>query len=179
MNNKKLDNLTEHCLSSKLIHEGKVIQLKLDEISLPNGNTSRREVVIHNGGVVIVPIRPDGKLVLVEQYRYAVGQRLLEFPAGRLNKGEDPQEAALRELIEETGYRAGEIKKLGHIFTAPGFSNERLHIYLATELTAGEANPDEDEFVEPIVLSREELMHKIQNGEVHDAKTLSALTLLG
>jgi ADP-ribose pyrophosphatase len=171
-------DLTETCLSSTKVHDGKLLKFNIDEVSLPNGNTSEREIVLHPGGVVIIPVTNDGKLVLVEQYRYAVGQLLLEFPAGRLNPGEDPLEAALRELIEETGFRAGNIKLLTHIFTAPGFCNEKLYIYLATNLTAGEQAPDEDEFVKPILLSKEELAAKIKNGEVNDAKTLAGWGLL-
>jgi len=177
MKSQETDSLTEHCLSSKMIHEGRVIQLKLDEIRLPNGKTGKREVVLHNGGVVIIPQKPDGKLVLVEQYRYAIGQRLLEFPAGRLNLQEDPLKAALRELTEETGFKAGNIKKLGHIFTAPGFCSECLHIYLATDLQEGSPQPDEDEFVEMVILSPDQLKQKIYKAEITDAKTLAAWSL--
>lgn len=173
------NDLTEKQISRRSIHKGKVVETVIDEISLPNGKTTTREVILHSGGIVIVPITKDGSFVLVEQYRYPIGSLLLEFPAGRLNPGEDPQEAALRELAEETGYRASSIKSMGFIYTAPGFCNERLYIFLASELEEGEQNPDEDEFVKPILISKEDLAQKIKNQEINDAKTLSAWSLLG
>ncbi len=172
-------DLTERKLSSELIYEGPIISLKVDEVALPSGRTGRREVVVHPGGVVIVPITKEGDFVLVEQFRYAPGQLLLEFPAGRLNgKGEDPLAAAKRELAEETGYVAGEIKLLTYAYTAPGFCNEKLYIYLATDLTPGNQNPDEDEFVKVHHFSRKELAQKIAKGEITDAKTLAGWGLV-
>ena len=174
----ELEDLTEICLSSETLYEGSVLKLKADKVKLPNNETSRRVTVSHPGGVVIIPITNDGLFVLVEQYRYAVGQKLLEFPAGRLNPPEDTMKAALRELREETGYTTENIKFLGHIFTAPGFCSEKLFIYLANDLIPGELDTDEDEFVKPIHLSPEELKSKILNGEICDAKTIAGLGLI-
>jgi ADP-ribose pyrophosphatase len=175
---KQSTDFTETQLERTLIHKGKVIDLVIDKVELPNKKHVTREVLLHSGGVVIVPVTSDGKFVLVEQFRYSIGQHLLEFPAGRLNKGEDPQEAALRELEEETGFIANKIEKLGFIYTAPGFCDEKLHIYLATELKAGKPNPDEDEFVNVVILSQDELAEKIKTQKIYDAKTLSGWAML-
>ncbi|MDJ0625382.1 MAG: NUDIX hydrolase [Candidatus Caenarcaniphilales bacterium] len=172
------ENFAEECIESKLIHKGSILEFKLDKVRLPNGKTSSRELVLHPGGIVIIPITRDGKFVLVEQYRYATGEKLTEFPAGRLNLKEDPTEAARRELTEETGYTAGKIESLGFIYTAPGFCNEKLFMFLATELQEGKPNPDEDEFVRTIHLSRDELSQKIKSREITDAKTIAGWGLI-
>jgi ADP-ribose pyrophosphatase len=174
-----MQNFFEKQISRKSIHKGAVVETVLDEVLLPNGKAASREVILHNGGVVIVPITKDGKLVLVEQFRYPIGQMLLEFPAGRLNAGEDPQLAALRELAEETGYKAKKITSLGHIVTAPGFCSEKLFMFLAEDLEEGNPSPDEDEFVKPVLLTRQELQDKITNLQINDAKTLAAYALIG
>jgi ADP-ribose pyrophosphatase len=172
-------DLLETRISSRVVHKGHILKLTLDEVKLPNGNTSQREVVHHPGGVVIIPRTHDGKFVLVEQFRYAIGQDLLEFPAGRLNHGEtDPMRAAARELAEETGYSAEKLESLGRVFSAPGFCNERLFIYMATGLLPGIPHPDEDEFVRIVHLTKEELKHKVEIGEIHDAKTLACWGLI-
>lgn len=166
-------DFTEKQISRKIIYEGKVVDLVIDEVSLPNGKSANREIILHSGGVVVLPITKEGNLVLVEQFRYATGQTLLEFPAGRLNKNENPQKAALRELKEETGFTAGKIENFNHIFMAPGFCTERLFVFLATDLIKGEAQPDEDEFVRTIILKPSEFKDKIIKSEIIDAKTLA------
>lgn len=171
--------MKEETLNSQLIYQGSIISLKIDEVSLPNGKKSRREVIMHNGGIVIIPITAEQKFVLVEQYRYSAGQNLLEFPAGRLNSlDENPLEAAKRELQEETGYIAGEIKPLTFAYSAPGFCTEKLYFFLATNLQAGPASPDEDEFVSTVLLSKQELAKKIKTGKINDCKTLAAWGLI-
>ncbi|MDX1919626.1 MAG: NUDIX hydrolase [Candidatus Caenarcaniphilales bacterium] len=174
-----LTDLTEKQISRRSIHKGSVVETVVDEIILPNGKSAKREVILHAGGIVIVPITKEGHFVLVEQYRYPIETLLLEFPAGRLNPGEDPLKAAYRELAEETGYRAASIEPLGFIYTAPGFCSEKLYMYVAKGLEEGEQNPDEDEFVKPVLMSKEELAQKIKNFEIHDAKTLAAWSLVG
>ncbi|MBP5167102.1 MAG: NUDIX hydrolase, partial [Oscillospiraceae bacterium] len=138
----------EKKLSSKRIFEGRVMTVTLDEVSVPNGKTSTREVVHTGGGVVILPLDGEGKTRLVRQYRYAHSKALLEAPAGKLEKGEEPLPAALRELREETGLTAEEVIPLGKILTTPGFCTEVLYLFLARGLTQGETDFDEDEFLE-------------------------------
>ncbi len=171
--------MEEKTLNSQIIYQGSVISLKVDEVSLPDGKKGQREVITHNGGVVIIAITPEQKLVLVEQFRYSIGQKLLEFPAGRLNSlQENPSEAAKRELQEETGYIAGQIKLLSFAYSAPGFCSEKLYFYLATNLQQGLACPDEDEFVNTVLLTKQELSEKIKTGQINDCKTLAGWALL-
>ena len=153
--------------------------MRHDEITLPDGNPARREVLEHPGGVVIIPVLPNGDLILVRQYRYAISQHILEFPAGKLEKGEDPFECAKRELEEETGYAANIWQSSDYIYTAPGFCNEKLYFYIARDLTQLESpNTEEDEFIQMITTSPQELQNKINLGEVTDAKTICGLLKL-
>ena len=170
-------DLSEKKLSSELIHKSEFLEHRLDSVRLPNGKDSKREYIIHTGGVVIVPF--DGKnFILVRQFRYPVNSELLEFPAGRLDKlGESPEESAVRELSEETGYSASKIQKITYIYTAPGFCNEILHIFLAQELIAGEQHTEECEFVEIIHMSPSKLEELICTGKIQDSKTITAFYL--
>jgi ADP-ribose pyrophosphatase len=169
-------HLVETCISTEPIFDGWVLKVRVDTVRLPNGQTGRREVATHPGGVVAMPILPDGRLVLVSQYRYALGQTLLEFPAGKLDtingQKEDPLLAIKRELQEETGYQADQWTALGSIHTAPGFTNERLYLFKAEGLTAVEKLVQPDEFVETVLMTPQDLLAKIKTGEVTDAKTL-------
>jgi ADP-ribose pyrophosphatase len=133
--------------------------------------------VRHSGAVAIVPLDGEGKIVLVRQYRHAAGRALLEIPAGTLNKGEDPDQCAIRELQEETGYRPGKLQKIGGIFVAPGYSTEFIHLYLATDLTASRLDKDVDEFIEVQHVPLPEVLNRIRSGEIPDAKTICALFL--
>lgn len=163
---------------SEILFRGRVFDLKVDQIEYNSGNTSVREIAVHNGGAVVVPVKDDGKIVLVEQYRYPLDQKLLELPAGKLEKGEDPLVCATRELEEETGYTSHNIVKLGSIFTTPGFCTEELHIYLATGLIPGEHNREEGEYgMEVHEFTPDELNKMIVNGELKDAKTLCGLLM--
>jgi len=158
---------------SKVVHNGKVFDLKIDQLLYDSGNTGIREVAIHNGGSVVVPITKDGKIVFVKQFRYPLQKYLFELPAGKLEKDEDPFICASRELTEETGYTAKHIKPIGKIFTTPGFCTELLHIYLATDLIAGEHNREEGEFgMETYEFTVQEAVRKIMLGEINDAKTI-------
>lgn len=179
----KLD-LTETTIHSDRIWEGKVVNLKRDIVSLPNGKQGFREVVEHPGGVVVLPILPDGRILFVEQYRYALGEHLLELPAGKLEPGENPMAAIQRELMEETGYEAKAWEELSYIYTAPGFCSEKLWLYRATELVQladAHKDPtihlDEDEFLRCIALTLDEARAKIRTREIVDAKTVSLLAL--
>jgi len=172
------ENLKETFVSSERLYEGKVISLRRDTVLLPNGREASREIVEHPGAIAVVPVLPDGRIVMVRQFRHPVGQILLEIPAGKLAPGEDPNECARRELEEETGYLAGKIERKASIFTAPGFTDEVIHIYLASELQKTAVNPDEDEFLDIIAYERQEIQQMIQLGVICDAKTIAGFYLL-
>jgi ADP-ribose pyrophosphatase len=162
---------------SDVVFRGKVFDIKLEEIEYnKTGNKGKREVVLHPGGAVVVPVTPDRNIIFVRQYRYPFDTIMTELPAGKLDKGEDPLKCASRELTEETGYTSDNIKELGKIFTSPGFCNEVLHIYSATDLIPGEhAREEGEEGMEIIELSLSEAEEKIRTGEIVDAKTISGL----
>ena len=168
-------DLTERMVSSQTIFEGKIVRVTVDEARLPNGRLATREVVYHPGGVAILALDTDNQVTLVRQYRYPIGQLLLELPAGKLDAGEDHLPAAKRELSEETGLEAGRMIYLGACCTSPGFSTEVLHIYLALELKHGDAHPDEDEFLNVEKHSLETLTEMVMSGEIDDAKTIIAV----
>lgn len=168
-------DMIEKTISSKRIHEGKVLNLRVDEVLLPNDSTSLREIVEHNGAVAIVAVTNDNKILLVRQYRKAVEKVLIEIPAGKLEKGEAPYDCAERELIEETGFRAHQLKEVMEIITSPGFCNERIHLFVASDLTADFLENDEDEFIDLITLDLDEALEKIVTGEIVDSKTIIGL----
>lgn len=159
------------------IFHGKVFDVRVDDIEYNgSGNKGMREFVIHPGGAVVFPLKSDGKIILVSQYRYPHNQVLLELPAGKLEKGEDPFLCASRELTEETGYVSNKISKLGKIFTTPGFCDEVLHIYLAKDLIPGDhAREEGEEGMKIVELTLQEVEEKIRNGEIVDAKTISGI----
>jgi ADP-ribose pyrophosphatase len=161
-------------LESDVIFRGKVFDIRVDKIKYNSGNNGIREIAVHPGGAVIVPVKEDGKLIMVSQYRYPFQKFLTEFPAGKLDKNEDPQDCALRELQEETGYKAGNVQKLGAIATTPGFCTELLHIYLAEDLTPGSHNREEGEYgMEIKEFTFGEIEEKISRGEIIDSKSIS------
>lgn len=172
-----MKDLLEERIETNRLYTGNIINLRRDKVRLPNGREASREVVEHPGAVAIVPINAAGKVVLVRQYRYPTGRTLLEIPAGKLEKGEDPAACAARELEEETGFTAGRLKKLVSFFTTPGFSDEILHVYLAKELCQTAQNLDADEFVEVEAYSFSELKAMIANNAINDAKTLVGLLM--
>lgn len=167
-------NFEEKTLSSEYVFRGKVIDVKRDDILVSNGHKSIREVVEHSGGVVILAIK-DGKILTVNQFRYPIKTTSIELPAGKLEIGENPDFASKRELEEETGYIAKKWKSLGYIYTSVGFCNEKLYLYLATDLEYKQVNPDEDEIIEPKEYPIKEVFEMIDNGKINDAKTLCAL----
>ena len=164
-------------LKSESIYSGRVISLIKDTVILPSGRTVIREKVMHPGSVGILPVLEDGRLVLIRQFRYVVGSSLLEIPAGTVEKGESPEECAARELQEETGYRAGKLTLLSAFYLAPGYSNEFMWLFKATELEAGEMRPMPDESIEVRRLSLEEALQMIRSGEIRDVKTICAILL--
>ena len=169
------DKLTEVFLSTERIYEGRMISLRRDKVRLPNGKETSREVVEHPGAVAVVPVLPDGRIILVRQFRHPVGRILLEIPAGKLDAGENPDDCAVRELEEETGYRAGHIERKASIFTGPGFTDEVIHIYVAGELCKTVLNPDDDEFLEAEAFDPAEIRRLICEGTIRDAKTIAAM----
>lgn len=167
------DQLIEKTISTEPLFKGKVISLQIDTVELPDGTTAKREIIKHPGAVAVLAVK-DGRLLLVDQYRQAMGRCELEIPAGKLEIGEDPMEAAKRELQEETGYQCGKITLLHSFYTSPGFADEIIHLYLAEQLTAGEMALDEDEFLEVIEASFDEVQMYIEQGRIADAKTIMA-----
>jgi ADP-ribose pyrophosphatase len=172
-----MDSLVEHTISSQTIFAGKVIRLQLDQVELPNGQIARREIVKHPGAVCLLAITAENKLLLVWQFRKALEKTILELPAGKLEKGEDPYVCAERELEEETGYRAKSLQHVVSFYTSPGFADEYIHLYIARELARGTVHLDEDEFVEPVELTLAECFQCVQTGEICDAKTIVAIYL--
>lgn len=167
-------NFEEKTLTSEYVFKGKVIDVKRDNILVSNGHKSIREVVEHSGGVVILAVR-DNNILLVKQYRYPLKETAVELPAGKLEKGENPDFASRRELQEETGYIAKKWTKLGYIFTSPGFCDEKLHLYLAQELKYVKQNPDEDEILEAYEEPIDKVLEMIDNGIINDSKTICAI----
>ena len=174
--------LIEKTLERQPIFDGRIIKVHVDKVELPNGSTSTREIVNHPGGVGILALDKENNVLIVTQYRYAYQQTLPEIPAGKLERGEDPYHAALRELKEETGASAEKLTSLGNVYPSPGFSDEIIRLYLARNLTWGEMQPD-DEFLEVQRIPFHILVDRILTGEITDAKTciavLKAKLLLG
>ena len=168
-------DLTEHTVESKTIFEGKIVKLNLDQARLPNGTLASREVVYHPGGVAVLALDEDNTVTLVRQYRYPIGQELVELPAGKLDHGaeEDRLLGAKRELSEETGLEAEEWTYLGYTLASPGFCNEALHMYLARGLSRSQQHPDEDEFLDVITMPFARLVEQVMDGTITDAKTVA------
>ena len=170
-------NITEKTLKTERIYEGKVINLRVDTVELPDKKYSKREIVEHPGAVGIIGVNNDGKVILVRQYRKAVDDFLLEIPAGKMEPREDPLECAKREFKEETGYSASSFYALSHCYTSPGFSNEKIYLFKAENLFKGVAEPDEDEYIEVVEIPFDQALEKIDKGEIRDSKTIIAILM--
>ncbi|MCF6465889.1 NUDIX hydrolase [Clostridium sp. Cult2] len=165
----------EKTMKSDKIYEGKIVNLRIDTVELPDKKYSKREIVEHPGSVGIVPITEDGSIILVEQFRKPVEKPLLEIPAGKIEINEEPKETAYRELIEETGYIANNMEYIFEFYTSPGFSTEKIYLFLATGLQPGEKNPDENEYIEIKKIKIDNLIKMINRGEINDSKTIISI----
>ena len=171
-----MKHLEEKFVSRKEIFNGHVLNVVCDTIELPNGKEATREICLHNGAVAVIPILPDGRVIMERQYRYAASRVVLEIPAGKLDSPDEiPLEAAKRELREETGALAGKITYLGRLLTSPALISEVIHLYLAEDLTFGECELDEDEFLEVEYIPLAQLKEMVMRGEISDAKTQIAI----
>lgn len=168
-------NFEEKTLDFEYVYNGKVLDVRRDNVEIATGKKSVREVVEHSGGVVIAAQKTLDTILMVKQFRYPIKQTVLELPAGKLESGEEPFLAAQRELEEETGYKANIWKDLGYINTTPGFCNEKLYLYFATDLEFVGEHPDEGEIIQCYEFKLDEIFEKIKNGEINDAKTICAL----
>jgi len=162
---------------SESVFQGMVFNVRVDQVQYPDGIVHRVDVVEHHGAVALVPIDDDGGIWFVRQYRHPAGKTLIEIPAGTIEHGEKPQDCAMRECREELGLAPDEIIPLGSVYLAPGYSTEILHIFLARGLRPAPLPPDVDEVLEPLKISWQEVQHKIQEDEIHDAKTLAGILL--
>jgi ADP-ribose diphosphatase len=172
-------------LASKRIHKGRVIDLDVDTVRFPDGSTGQLEMIRHPGAAAVLPFAsdpggPDPTLLLIKQFRYAAGGAMIEIPAGRLNPGEDPKDCAQRELLEEVGVKAGRIERLTTIWTTPGFTDERIHLFWAADLKTGQHAREPDEFIEVTPTPLSQALTLIRDGGISDAKTaLSILFVAG
>ncbi|MBO7274544.1 MAG: NUDIX hydrolase [Clostridia bacterium] len=169
-------HLIETCAASKSVFEGKILHVFVDDINLPNGGKGFREYIKHIGAVAVLPLTDDGNVICVRQYRYAVGEVTVEIPAGKLDApDEDPREAALRELREETGARCKELTYLGTYLASPAILDEKINLYLARGLDFGETDPDDDEFIDVVQIPLAEMVERVMKGEILDGKTQLAI----
>ncbi len=165
----------EKTLDTQLVYDGKILKIYKDNVEVSDGHKSFREVVKHSGGVVVVALKDAETILLVKQFRYPIQETILELPAGKLEQGEDPFEAAKRELEEETGYCANNWSSLGFIYTSPGYSNEKLYLYLAQDLNFTQCHPDEGEIIESFEYKIKDVLKMISNNEINDSKTLCGI----
>lgn len=172
-----MDKFEERTIHTETVYDGKIIRLEIDDVILPDGKPSKRELVRHPGAVALIPITDDGKIVMIEQYRKALGTTLLEVPAGKLEPGEAPEVTARRELEEETGYSSDKLEPVMTFATSPGFADETIHLFAATGLhkVDNPAQGDEDEFVELLEIPLEEAVVMLDEGQIRDAKTAFAI----
>lgn len=173
-----MEKLYEKTLNSKAIFEGKMIQVQLDDVLLPNGKTSTREIVKHPGAVAIIALTQDKKLLLVKQFRKPLEKVIYEIPAGKVEQGEEPLHTAKRELKEETGYSCESLNHVVSFYTSPGFADELLHIYFTDSLIQGNVQLDEDEFLVNVEVSLDEAIQMINKQDIFDAKTVYAVQYL-
>jgi ADP-ribose pyrophosphatase len=173
-----MDHLYEKTTKTTEIFKGRVIDLQVEEVELPNGKSSTREVVKHPGAVAVIPVTKEGKIVLVRQYRKALDKIIVEIPAGKLERGEDPLDSAKRELEEETGYKSETLEFLLSFYTSPGFADEIIHLYVTDNLEKGTSQTDEDEFLDVLEVTLTEAEQMVKDQIIYDAKTAYAIQYL-
>ena len=173
-----MSDLKESTISTTVVYKGNFLDVRRDEVLLPNGKTGSREWINHPGAVVIIPILPDGEIALIKEFRYAAGSEFIELPAGKLDSGEDPEKCALRELEEEIGYRANKIKFLANIHPAIGFTNEIMGVFLAENLEKTEHNRDKDELLELFPTTLTEALNLVWKNKITDVKSIIGLLWL-
>ncbi len=167
--------MSEEILHGEYLYRGKLLNLRVNEVRLPNNNIAIREIVEHRGAAVIVALDDQQRVLMVRQYRSAAGKYLLEVPAGTLDSGEDPARCATRELKEETGYQAAQWEPLGYFYASPGFSTEKMYLFLARQLTLLEASPEDDEDIAVELVPLAQALDWVASGEIVDAKTIVGL----
>lgn len=165
----------EETLSSQLIYQGRVVRLRVDAVRLPNGRETTREIVEHDDCVAVIALDADGRVLLVKQFRKAVGRELLEIPAGGIDPGESPEEAVSREMREETGYLPRRMERLGGFYSAPGYATEYLYLYLATDLIPSQLFAEDTEGISLVRVAPEEVPGLINSGSICDAKSIAGL----
>ena len=172
-------HLIEQIIRSEPVYRGRLLDVRCDTIKLPDGHVTHREHIVHPGAVMIIPFLPDGRLLMERQFRYPMSEVMLEFPAGKLDEGEDPLECARRELLEETGYVAQHWEYVLYFYPVVSYSNERIYIYVARDLThEGGGKLDHGEFLEVLDLTPQDAFARLQSGEIRDGKTLLGLLLM-
>jgi ADP-ribose pyrophosphatase len=171
-------NLTEKTQTKKLIYRGNFLECYVDQVILPNGKLTSREYLHHPGAIAAIPVLDNGEIVLVKQFRYPTGKILLEIPAGKLEAGENPEDCVRRELAEEIGYQPEQVIHLTSVWTTPGFTDEIIHLYLAKGLKPLQLEPDNDEFLEVVTMSKDELLKQLDTDPVIDGKTALALMIV-
>lgn len=171
-------NMKEKTIATKKIFSGRLLGLKVLKVKLPDGRTTWREIVYHPGAVAIVPILQGNKIILVQQYRKAVGENLLEIPAGTLHPKEKPLKCAQRELIEETGYKANNMEKILDFYSTPGYTTEKIYLFKATGLVKTKSRQEKDEFIKIVIITIDRLKKMFKEGHIKDAKTIVALSCL-
>ncbi|HKX46760.1 MAG TPA: NUDIX hydrolase [Planctomycetota bacterium] len=162
-------------MADRRVQRGVMLEMVTEEVTLPNGRTTALDLIRHPGASAVVPFLDDERVLLIRQYRYAAGGTIYEVPAGKLDAGEAPETCARRELEEETGYRAARFERLATIWTTPGFTDERIHLFAARELTRGTQRLDHDEMIELVPMTLAEALDRVWSGEISDAKTALAL----
>lgn len=173
-----MKDLQEKVLSTRSAFQGNILNVRVDQVELPDGSSSEREVVEHSGGVTIIPVTPEKKIMMVRQYRIATEEELLELPAGKIDGQESAEEAARRELKEETGYYGGNFQHLFDFYTTPGYSSELLHLYLAENIHPGEREPEQGEFLKNEKITIARIPDLIFSGRIKDSKTIVGLLSL-
>ena len=172
------EHLVERQIESTQVYKGKLLNVRSDRVLLPDGTEATREYIMHSGAAMIIPVLPNGDLVMERQFRYPVGRVLIEFPAGKLDPGEEMLVTAQRELLEETGYRAAKWEFLAKVIPIVSYTNEQIEIFLATELTLEKSKLDVGEFLEVFTISFDEAFAKMKAGEIVDGKTVIGLYML-